>query len=189
MNLSLPAIEDHFCPQYASSVEAMDIDWNSELADQLEWHWEQPAASAPGRADRRRVLLGAGARLLEHPPSRREHDAAGDGSRRLRHGLRHATARSRARHDDRLAARAHHRRRVRIPDRLALRRTARRLADLGLRNHGGRRRYASSTRATTPGSRACAGWARTALRSRAGPPRARLPSTRWRRLSCTSTAR
>ncbi|HXZ63274.1 MAG TPA: hypothetical protein VEH05_00975, partial [Streptosporangiaceae bacterium] len=50
----------------------MTVDWNAELLDQLEWHWEQQLRPAPGRADRRRVLLGASVRLLEHPPPGRE---------------------------------------------------------------------------------------------------------------------
>lgn len=46
MNLSLAAIEDRFCPHTGLASVRMDkdrtadIDWNSELVDQLEWHWD-----------------------------------------------------------------------------------------------------------------------------------------------------
>ena len=43
----------------------------TQLADQLDFHWTQPAAAPARRPDRRRVLLGAGAGLLDRASRRR----------------------------------------------------------------------------------------------------------------------
>ena len=46
----------------------MTMSITSQLAEQLDFHWDACAAPTAGRPDRRRVLLAAGAGLLDRPP-------------------------------------------------------------------------------------------------------------------------
>ena len=53
------------------------MDWTTSLADQVDWHWTAQARPRLDGLTDRRVLLGAGRRLLEHPTSRRGGGDAG----------------------------------------------------------------------------------------------------------------
>ena len=167
----------------------MDINWNEELVSQLEWHWDNqlrprldgltddeyfwaPAAdywtiSRRGESTAP-ISVGAGEFTVDYAIPEPEPAPVTTIAWRLAHiivavfGMRNA---------------------------VALRRPGRQLRDVQLRRHGEPRRCASSTMRMTPGSRACADSVPTVSRSRAGRPRARSPSTRWRPWSCTSTGR
>ena len=63
---------------------AMAIPWNDALVDQLDWHWTTFVRPAPRRTRRRALPVGAGRRVLEHPPPGRRHRT--DRRRSRRHG-------------------------------------------------------------------------------------------------------
>ena len=89
-----------------------------------------PACPPPARrADRRGVPLGAGAGLLERSPAGVRHGADPGRIRGVHLRLRRPGTRPSAGHDDRLAARPRHRRRLRGTRRQSLRRPADRLPD------------------------------------------------------------
>ena len=150
-----------------------------------------PAAAAAGRPDRRGVPLGAGRRLLERPAarhpaprlsSRGPATSPSTGSTRSPSPAPVTTIAWRIAH---LVVGV-----LRRPQRLPLRRPAGGLPDVGVRRHGGRSRWTSSTPPTPPGSPVSAASARTALaravRSGGGAVRRGARSPGW---CCTSTAR
>ena len=71
----------------------VDHDWATRLHEQLDWQSREGAPAASRRAHRRRVLLGAGAGLLDRPTTRRASGGGVPWRLRLRwgrvhHGLR-----------------------------------------------------------------------------------------------------
>ena len=64
------------------TTTSIDIDWNQELVDQLDWHWQHHLRPRLDGPHRRRVPVGAGARVLEPAAAvtrRRSPMAAGAG--------------------------------------------------------------------------------------------------------------
>ena len=162
------------------------ISWNRVLTDQLVFHWEYQLRSRLDGAHRRGVPVGAGAGQLERAPPCAGRPA---GQRPVHDRLDPSRAHSAAGHHDRLADRAHRRRRLRGAHGGAFRRPRGGVRHLALSGHGGGGARPARHRLrgmAGRGARAGGGGPCPSLRTCRGPVRR---ARRWPISSPTSTGR